>query len=90
VSVRWELRSNGHSPAQLELQWCEEGGPVVTTPARPGYGTNLIRELVPYELGGTVDLEFKPDGLRCTIEFAIHGDADRLSNSLCDGRHDFG
>ena len=47
VSVRWELRSNGHAPAQLKLQWREEGGPVVVKPARPGYGTSVIRNSFP-------------------------------------------
>ena len=27
VSVRWDLRSNGHAPAQLKLQWREVGRP---------------------------------------------------------------
>ena len=71
VSVHWDLQSNGNGPAQLKLQWRENGGPVVTTPGRSSYGTNLIRELVPYELGGTVDLEFKPDGVHCTIAFGV-------------------
>ena len=42
VSVRWDLRSNGQLPAQLKLQWREEGGPLVAAPGRPGYGTNLL------------------------------------------------
>ena len=63
VSVRWDLRSNGHEPAQLKLQWREEGGPVVTKPAQQGYGTSVIRELIPYELGGTVDLEYRQNGV---------------------------
>jgi len=32
-----------------------------------GYGTSLIRDLIPHELGGTVDLVMGPDGVRCTI-----------------------
>ena len=37
-------------------------------PAARGYGTSVIRELVPYELGGSVDLAFVDRGVRCTIE----------------------
>jgi hypothetical protein len=33
-----------------------------------GYGTSVIRNLIPYELGGTVDYVFVPDGIRCKIE----------------------
>ena len=79
VSVRWDLQSNGSGPAQLRLQWHENGGPLVTTPGRPGYGTSVIRELVPYELGGTVEIEYKEKGVSCTIEFAIQSDGDRAA-----------
>jgi len=77
VSVRWDLRSNGHSPAQLKLQWREEGGPLVAAPGRKGYGTSVIRELIPYELGGTVELEYRENGVSCIIEFAVQRDEDR-------------
>jgi len=33
-----------------------------------GYGTSVIRELLPYELGGKVDLAFAADGVRCKLE----------------------
>jgi PAS domain S-box-containing protein len=67
VSVRWERRSNGHAAASLKLEWHEQGGPVVTVPAQAGYGTSVICDLIPYELGGTVELKFAPDGLRCIV-----------------------
>jgi hypothetical protein len=34
----------------------------------PGYGLSLIRDLIPHELGGTVDLTFPSDGMCCKIE----------------------
>jgi PAS domain S-box-containing protein len=56
VSVRWHLMRNGQSESWLCIQWQESGGPPVVPPARSGYGTSVVRELVPYELGGSVDL----------------------------------
>ena len=67
VLVRWGWRSNGGAPATLALEWHEQGGPAVTVPAQAGYGTSVIRDLIPYELGGTVELEFAPDGVRCAV-----------------------
>jgi PAS domain S-box-containing protein len=67
VSVRWEWRSIGRVPAGLKLEWHEQGGPVVTIPARAGYGTSVIGDLIPYELGGAVELKFAPDGVRCIV-----------------------
>ena len=51
----------------LMLAWQETGGPPVVPPARVGFGTVLIRDIISYELDGTVDLAFAPGGLRCTI-----------------------
>jgi two-component sensor histidine kinase len=67
VSVRWEWRSNGRVPASLKLEWHEQGGPVVTVPAQAGYGASVIGDLVPYELGGAVELKFAPDGVHCIV-----------------------
>ena len=65
IAVRWEWCE----PQQrLVLKWIEADGPPVVAPNQPGYGTDAIRNLVPYELGGTVELSFSADGLRCTIE----------------------
>jgi two-component sensor histidine kinase len=70
VSVRWR-----HSPARaLRIEWKETGGPEVTAPAREGYGSSVIRELLAYELGGRVDLIFEADGVRCTIELGANAE----------------
>ena len=71
VSVRWDRRSGADAAARLLIDWREIGSPPTVVPARPGYGTSLIRDLIPHELGGTVDLVFASDGLRCNIEIPI-------------------
>jgi PAS domain S-box-containing protein len=70
VTVRWDRASNGHA-TNLVFAWREFGGPPVAVEAKSGYGTQLIRGLVPHELGGTVDLEFAPEGVSCRIEFPL-------------------
>jgi two-component sensor histidine kinase len=72
VSVRWRQTAN---PApMLRIEWRETGGPQVTTPAREGYGSRVIRDLLAYELGGRADLVFAADGVRCTIELPANAD----------------
>ena len=66
VSVNWH-RTVTDVAAILTITWRELGGPPITTPARSGYGSSLIRDLIPHELGGTVDLVFLPDGACCKI-----------------------
>jgi two-component sensor histidine kinase len=70
VSVNWDLKSNGDG-ANLSLVWQELDGPTVKSEAQSSYGTNLIRNLIPHELGGKVDLAFALDGVSCRIEIPI-------------------
>jgi len=68
VSLRWSFRRNGHAESSLCIQWEESGGPRVVPPTRSGFGTSVMRELIPYELGGTVDLMHLPEGVHCRLE----------------------
>ena len=68
VSIRWDQRTSGDSRPQLTFEWQEVGGPSILAPAKPGYGTSTIRDLIPYEFGGTVDLVLASDGVRCRLE----------------------
>jgi PAS domain S-box-containing protein len=69
VSIRSDQRLNGrgHRPP-LVFEWRESGGPPVVAPNNPGYGTSTIRDLIPYEFGGTVALVFAQEGIRCRVE----------------------
>jgi two-component sensor histidine kinase len=84
VSVRWYWPLNGNAHDRLVIEWAESGGPSVNTPSRSGFGTSVIGDLIPYELGGNVDLAFACDGLRCRVEIpsdCVSRD-DRLAHSL--------
>lgn len=70
VSLTWDYQPNGNA-TNLILLWRELGGPPVPSNVQPSYGTNLIRNLIPHELGGAVDLIFATTGARCRIEFPL-------------------
>jgi len=67
VWVRWSMKPGAEQT--LLIDWRETGGPKVVEPSSRGYGSDLIRELVEYELGGNITLAFAADGVWCT--FAI-------------------
>jgi two-component sensor histidine kinase len=71
VSFRWWWQQNG-SHDRLAIEWKEAGGRPVLAPSRSGYGTSIIREIIPYELGGTVELVFVSGGLRCRMEIPAY------------------
>ncbi len=60
VNISWHRDNFGG----LVIEWREEGGPAVTPPTRKGFGTTIIELSVPYDLGGTADVDYDPDGLK--------------------------
>ena len=72
VIVRWDWKFGADSLRRLSIVWKETGGPPVKAPHWIGYGTSVIRDIVPYELGGTVDLVLAGEGVRCSLELPEH------------------
>src|SRR5208283_2256257 len=71
VSVIWDRQSSGNAADNLMIAWREIGGPPAAAPIQSGFGTDLIRNLIPHELGGIVDLTFASDGVFCKLEFPL-------------------
>jgi len=67
VLVRWRWLRNG-SQDRLVIEWQEIDGPPVQAPSRSSYGSSIIRDLIPFELGGAAELSFAPEGTRCRLE----------------------
>ncbi len=63
VRLEWEL--SGESDPILTLGWIESGGPPVTEPSTPGYGTRYIRSALRGLFGAPPEIVFDPRGLRC-------------------------
>jgi PAS domain S-box-containing protein len=68
VSIRWDRDVNGHPRSHMVFKWQEIGGPAVVALGKSSYGTSTIRDLIPYEFGGTVDLVLAPEGVQCRLE----------------------
>jgi two-component sensor histidine kinase len=64
LSVLWR-RDDG----LVALEWRESGGPTVAAPGRNGFGRVLLERLVGSSLGGTVTMDFRPEGLVCSLRF---------------------
>ena len=69
LEIRWRLAGG-----RLELDWTEsrvEG--VAAEPVSEGFGLELLRRVVPYELAADTAVDFRPDGLRFTLSMPIEG-----------------
>jgi PAS domain S-box-containing protein len=69
-----EVRSHvgaGPNGRRLVLSWRERGGPPVAPSPEHGFGLSLIERGLTYQLEGEVALEFRKDGLSCTIQLPL-------------------
>jgi two-component sensor histidine kinase len=66
VEITWTWASVSQGK-ELRLRWHERNGPLVVAPSRKGFGSRLIERNLAAEFNGTVELEFPPNGLVCTI-----------------------
>ena len=67
VVVAWEVHQVDGA-GRLRLSWTESGGPPVALPKRRGFGSRMIERGLAVELGGTVELQFLPEGVRCLVD----------------------
>jgi len=59
-----------HENGSLEITWTERDGPVITAiPAHEGFGTRLAALSVEQQLGGSLQREWRSEGLVATIRF---------------------
>ena len=63
VEVRWHSEADGG----FTLTWTEQNGPCVTAPAHRGFGHTLLEQVTGRELGGPVNIDFRPGGLCATF-----------------------
>jgi two-component sensor histidine kinase len=75
VEVSWNNEPR-EDAANLSIEWREIGGPAVIASPQCKYGASIIRNLIPNELGGSVDLMFESGGVRCRIEIPFEAVRD--------------
>jgi two-component system CheB/CheR fusion protein len=70
VDVVWDVVGPPEG-RRLSLTWAERNGPAVTTPGNDGFGTYFVKRSIEYELDGTAQIVFEPDGLRCVVDIPL-------------------
>jgi PAS domain S-box-containing protein len=65
IAVTWsQPDTRAH---QLEIRWVESGGPPVAPRTHRGFGSLLLERTLGQDLEGEVKIEFRPEGLVCSI-----------------------
>jgi len=63
VSVQWTTEAG-----RFRLRWKETGGPPVSPPGHRGFGLRMIERGLAAELQGEVRIDWRPQGVVCTID----------------------
>ncbi len=66
IAIDWSVTDKKDGP-RLTMKWEERDGPPVASPERRGFGTRLIERSLAQELNGSVEIDFAPKGVICTI-----------------------
>ncbi|MBA3446125.1 MAG: PAS domain-containing protein [Pseudaminobacter sp.] len=66
VHVDWREESVD-GMEHFRFVWRESGGPAVAEPIKNGFGSQLICRVLMADFGGDVSLDYRPDGLICTL-----------------------
>jgi PAS domain S-box-containing protein len=66
VAISWSLQGEG--ARSLRLQWTEAGGPSMPErPPRRGFGSRVLDATLRGQLGGSVELDWRREGLACSV-----------------------
>lgn len=79
VRLTWEVRSGN-----LVLDWSENDGPPVEPPSTSGFGSNLISASIGRLLNGTVNFDWRREGLHCTLSLPL-GEKPKLAERASSG-----
>jgi two-component sensor histidine kinase len=64
VSLSW---SHSLETDMVTVQWTESNGPTVLPPSQKGFGSRMIERAIALEFSGTFDLNYAPEGFKCTM-----------------------
>jgi PAS domain S-box-containing protein len=67
VDIEWKIEPRADGD-RLILHWLEKDGPPVAPPIHKGFGSRVIERGLAYELEGAVHLDYRKEGLVCTMD----------------------
>lgn len=67
IDIRWQAGRAG-TDDPFAFEWIEADGPFVALPKRRGFGSRLLNRALAPQFGGVVDVTYRPEGLRFTLQ----------------------
>lgn len=73
---RLDIKWTPIADSLARVEWIESEGPPVPQERKTGFGTDLLERIVAHELKNPIDLEFRPEGVRCTLVIPLREPAE--------------
>lgn len=70
LSVTWSVQNRG-GREELDIEWRELDGPLVSPPKRKGFGTMLMERVLCVQLEAAVEMDFRSTGLNVTLSLPL-------------------
>lgn len=70
VEVKWTL-SDVEGVRKVQLRSEERGGPTLKAPEREGFGSAVLRKVLPLETDAEFEVSFDKTGLNCRIQVPL-------------------
>ena len=77
VLLQWRVL--GESEPRLRIEWHELNGPPVHPPTHRGFGSLMVEQALADGIRGTAIIEFRPEGVTCSIEGPLNAANARIS-----------
>jgi len=74
IKINWAVMSPKDGDRRLHLEWVERGLDIPPRAAHEGFGHEMLRRSLPYDLGAETDVQFTEDGLRFTLSMQLGPD----------------
>ena len=75
VRIGWSVGAD----QVFRLEWIETRGPVVTPSDRRGFGSRLILQVLPDQLQGAAELEYRPAGIAFRLTASVDAVSDQAA-----------
>lgn len=82
IEIAWTITADDNPT--FTLTWKERGGPVVTAPARRGFGWMVVHTMTKMSLGAEVQLDYAPEGVRWQLKCPLARLTDGASAPATD------
>lgn len=68
INIRWQALGD-----KFDLQWEESGGPIIVAPPQStGFGSVLSERSITGQLGGTIEYDWRPSGLKLKVAIPLN------------------